>query len=332
MTFSFSHSIPALKSSDKVMVFSGSSVPTLAQSISERLGISLGKAKVGHFSDGETMVEILEHVRGRDVFIVQSTSAPCNDHVMELAIMADALRRASAHQITAVIPYFGYARQDRRIRSARVPISAKVVADILASVGITRVVTVDLHAEQIQGFFGMPVDNVYASPALLDDALIHMGTENDSVIVVSPDVGGVVRARAFAKRFQDRDLAIIDKRRPQPNESRVMNIIGDVQNKICLLIDDMIDTAGTLTQAAVALKEHGASRIVAYGTHAVFSGPAIQRIEASPIDEVVVTDTIPLRTDALNCSKIRVLSLASLLAEAIRRITEEESLSLMFSE
>lgn len=289
--------------------------------------MELGRADVGRFSDGEVNVEIHENVRGCDAFLLQSTCEPTNDNIMELMIMADAIRRASAHRITAVIPYYGYARQDRRPRSARVSISAKVVADMLGSVGIDRILTVDLHADQIQGFFDMPVDNVYGSPVLLD-AITARKYENP--IVVSPDVGGVVRARAIAKQIDDLDLAIIDKRRPKANETRVMNVIGDVAGKTCILVDDLVDTAGTLCTAAEALKDEGAIKVVAYITHAVFSGPAIERISASNIDEVVVTDTIPLCEAATNCSKIEQLSLDRLLAEAIRRVSNEESISAMF--
>ena len=289
--------------------------------------MELGRADVGRFSDGEVNVEIHENVRGCDAFLLQSTCEPTNDNIMELMIMADAIRRASAHRITAVIPYYGYARQDRRPRSARVSISAKVVADMLGSVGIDRILTVDLHADQIQGFFDMPVDNVYGSPVLVD-AITARNYENP--IVVSPDVGGVVRARAIAKQIDDLDLAIIDKRRPKANETRVMNVIGDVAGKTCILVDDLVDTAGTLCTAAEALKDEGAIKVVAYITHAVFSGPAIERISASNIDEVVVTDTIPLREAATKCSKIKQLSLDRLLAEAIRRVSNEESISAMF--
>lgn len=310
-------------------IFTGNANPVLTQAIADRLSIPLGKAHVGRFSDGEIQVEIQENVRGKDVFIVQSTCAPTNDNLMELLIIADALRRASANSITAVIPYFGYARQDRRVRSARVPITAKVVADMLAAVGISRVVTVDLHADQIQGFFYMPVDNVYASSALLAD-LESNGKE--PMIVVSPDVGGVVRARAIAKRLHDADLAIIDKRRQKTNESQVMNIIGDVSGKSCIIVDDMVDTAGTLCNAAMALKEAGAKKVVAYCTHPILSGPAVDNISHSEIDELVVTDTISLSPAAKACPKIRQISLAETLSEAIRRIHDAESLSSMFPE
>ncbi len=309
------------------MIFSGSSNRPLAERVVTELRMELGRADVGRFSDGEVRIEIHENVRGCDAFLLQSTCEPTNDNIMELMIMADAVRRASAHRITAVIPYYGYARQDRRPRSARVSISAKVVADMLGSVGIDRILTVDLHADQIQGFFDMPVDNVYGSPVLVD-AITARKYENP--IVVSPDVGGVVRARAIAKQIDDLDLAIIDKRRPKANETRVMNVIGDVAGKTCILVDDLVDTAGTLCTAAEALKDEGAIKVVAYITHAVFSGPAIERISASNIDEVVVTDTIPLCEAATNCSKIKQLSLDRLLAEAIRRVSNEESISAMF--
>jgi ribose-phosphate pyrophosphokinase len=287
----------------------------------------MGNAEVGSFSDGEVAVEINENVRGHDVFIIQSTCLPTNDNLMELVILADALRRASASRITAVIPYFGYARQDRRVRSARVPISAKVVADMIAGVGIDRVMTVDLHADQVQGFFNIPVDNVYGSPVLLAD-IVRCNYKN--LTVVSPDVGGVVRARAFAKQLDDADLAIIDKRRPQANEAQVMNIIGDVAGQTCVIVDDMVDTAGTLCKAAAALKDHGAEKVVAYCTHPVLSGNAIENISSSALDELVVTDTIPLSEPASNCDRIRQLSLDNLLAEAIRRVSNEESISAMF--
>ncbi len=311
----------------QLMVFSGSSNRALAERVVAELRIDLGRAEVSRFSDGEVNVEIHENVRGCDAFILQSTCAPTNDNVMELVIMADAIRRASAHRVTAVIPYYGYARQDRRPRSARVPISAKVVADMLGSVGIDRILTVDLHADQIQGFFDMPVDNVYGSPVLVD----HIATRGyKSPVVVSPDVGGVVRARAIAKQINDLDLAIIDKRRPQANDTRVMNVIGDVRGKTCILVDDIVDTAGTLCTAAEALKEQGAIAVVAYITHPVLSGPAVERIAASEIDEMVVTDTIPLSEAALRCVRIQQLSLDRLLAESIRRVSYEESLSAMF--
>ncbi len=310
-----------------MMIFSGSSNPALAERVVAELRIDLGRAKVSRFSDGEVNVEIHENVRGCDAFILQSTCAPTNDNLMELVIMADAIRRASAHRVTAVVPYYGYARQDRRPRSARVPISAKVVANMLGSVGVNRLLTVDLHADQIQGYFEMPVDNVYGSPVLVD----HIATRGyKDPVVVSPDVGGVVRARAIAKQLKDLDLAIIDKRRPRANESRVMNVIGDVSGRTCILVDDIVDTAGTLCTAAAALKDEGAVSVVAYITHPVLSGPAVKRIAKSAIDEMVVTDTIPLCEAAAACSKIRQLSLDRLLAEAIRRVSHEESLSAMF--
>jgi ribose-phosphate pyrophosphokinase len=287
----------------------------------------LGRAHVGRFADGEVNVELMENVRGRDVFIVQPTSPPANDHLMELLMMTDACRRASARRITAVVPYFGYARQDRRPRATRVAIAAKLVANMIASAGVDRLLTVDLHADQIQGFFDIPVDNVYASPVLLGDAWKR---KNENMIVVSPDVGGVVRARALAKRLDDAELAIIDKRRPRANESKVMNIIGEVEGKNCMLVDDMVDTAGTLCQAAQALKDEGATNVVAYITHAVLSGAAIERISKSVLDEVVVTDTIPLSDAGRECNKIRQLSVSGLLAETIRRISDEESVSSLY--
>ncbi len=310
----------------KMMVFTGNANPVLAEKVAERLDIPLGKANVTRFSDGEVSVEIQENVRGKDVFIIQSTCAPTNDNLMELMVFIDAIRRASATRITAVIPYFGYARQDRRPRSARVPISAKVVATMITTVGVDRVLTVDLHADQIQGFFDIPVDNVYGSPVLLDDIIDQ---NYDDIVVVSPDVGGVVRARAVAKQL-DSDLAIIDKRREKANESQVMNLIGDVEGRTCILVDDMCDTAGTLCKAAKALKEKGAKRVVSYVTHAVLSGPAIDNISNSVLDEMVVTDTIPLNEAAQACGKIRQLSLAPMLAEAVRRVCNEESISAMF--
>lgn len=314
----------------EMMVFAGNANPQLAQDIAAYLGLRLGKAVVGQFSDGEIMVEILENVRGKNVFIVQPTCAPTNDHLMELMVMVDALRRASAGRITAVVPYFGYARQDRRPRSARVPITAKVVANMLTGVGVDRMLTVDLHADQIQGFFDIPVDNVYASPILLGDVWRSKNNHQEDVVVVSPDVGGVVRARALAKRLDDADLAIIDKRRPRANESQVMHIIGEVEGRTCILVDDLVDTAGTLCKAAKALKEHGAAKVKAYSTHAVLSGPAVQNIENSQLDELVVTDTIPLRPEARACSRIRVLSIAEMLAETMRRINNEESVSSLY--
>jgi ribose-phosphate pyrophosphokinase len=313
---------------DNLMVFTGNANPSLAQKVARRLNVQLGKASVSRFSDGEVMVELLENVRGKDVFVLQSTCAPANDTLMELMIMVDALRRSSAARITAAMPYFGYARQDRRPRSARVAISAKVVANMLTAVGVNRVLTMDLHADQIQGFFDIPVDNVYATPILLGDVWKH---EYRNLVVVSPDVGGVVRARALAKRLES-DLAIIDKRRPRPNVATVMNIIGDVSGRTCLIMDDMVDTANTLCEAARALKEHGAERVIAYCTHAVLSGPAVSRIDASVIDELVVTDTIPLRTEAEACRKIRQVSVSELLAETMRRICEESSVSSLFVE
>jgi len=308
-------------------VFTGSANPQLAHDIARHLMVPLGRASISTFSDGETTVELLENVRGRDVFIVQPTSPPANDHLVELLLMVDACRRASAERITAVIPYFGYARQDRRPRATRVPIAAKLVANMIMSAGVDRVLTIDLHADQIQGFFDIPVDNVYASPVLLGDAWKQ---RREDLMVVSPDVGGVVRARALAKRLDDADLAIIDKRRPRANESEVMNIIGSVAGKTCVLIDDLVDTAGTLCHAAKALKEAGAKRVLAYITHAVLSGPAVERIAKSDLDELVVTDTIPLRDAAKNCSKIRQLSVAGLLAETLRRIRDEESVSSLY--
>jgi ribose-phosphate pyrophosphokinase len=310
-----------------MMVFSGNANPRLAEKVVRHLNIPLGKALVGQFSDGEVQVEILENVRGKDVFIIQPTCRPTNDNLMELSIMCDALRRASAWRITTVIPYFGYSRQDRRVRSARVPISAKVVANMLTVAGANRILTVDLHADQVQGFFDVPVDNVYASPVLLGDIWRQ---KYENLIVVSPDVGGVVRARALAKRLDDAELAIIDKRRPRANVSQVMHIIGDVAGKTCLIVDDMVDTAGTLCKAADALKEHGAMRVVAYATHPVLSGPAIENISNSSLDELVVTDTIPLTPEADACENIRQLSVAGVLAETIHRINREESVSTLF--
>lgn len=309
------------------MLFTGNANRPLAIQIAQYLQIPLGKAAVDKFSDGEIMVEIQENVRNRDVFVIQSTCTPANDTLMELVVLIDALRRASTASITAVIPYLGYSRQDRRSRSARVPISAKVVANMIASVGTDRVLTVDLHADQIQGFFDMPMDNVYASPVLLGDIWKH---RYQKLVVVSPDVGGVVRARALARRLDDAGLAIIDKRRPRANEAEVMNIIGDVNGRTCVLIDDMVDTAGTLCQAAGALKQRGALAVVAYITHAVLSGKAVERITASELDQLVVTDTIPLSEAAQRCGKIRQLSVAELLAESINRISDGESLSSMF--
>jgi ribose-phosphate pyrophosphokinase len=310
------------------MVFAGNANPKLAADVVSHLHISLGRAKVGRFSDGEVMVEILENVRGKDVFVLQSICQPTNDNLMELLVMVDALKRASAARVTAAIPYMGYARQDRRPSSARVPISAKVVANMMTSAGVDRVLTMDLHSEQIQGFFDIPVDNIYSGPILLGDVWKH-GHQN--LVVVSPDVGGVVRARALAKRLEA-DLAIIDKRRPRPNVATVMNIIGEVDGRTCVIVDDLVDTANTLCEAAAALKRHGALKVYAYCTHPVLSGPAIERIAASAIDELVVTDTIPLREDAQQCPKIRVLTVASLLAETMRRINAEDSVSSLFVE
>jgi len=311
----------------RMMVFTGTANPQLAQDIARFLHLPLGRAAVGTFSDGEISVEILDNVRGKDVFIVQPTSAPTNDNLMELLVMVDAMRRASAGRVTTVIPYFGYSRQDRRTRSARVPITAKVVANMITSVGTSRVLTVDLHADQIQGFFDIPVDNVYASPILLGDIWRQ---KHPDLMVVSPDVGGVVRARALAKRLGDADLAIIDKRRPQANVAKVMHIIGDVRDRTCVLVDDMVDTAGTLCKAAEALKDHGAKKVLAYCTHPVLSGKAVENLSNSVLDELVVTDTIPL-TDAVRaCGKVRQLSIAEMLAETMRRIHTEESVSSLF--
>jgi ribose-phosphate pyrophosphokinase len=312
----------------KMMVFTGNANPGLSAKVTRKLQIPLGNADVTKFSDGEIAVEINENVRGKDVFVLQSTCAPTNDNLMELIVMIDALRRASATRITAVVPYFGYSRQDRRVRSARVPITAKVVADMMVSVGVDRVLTVDLHAEQIQGFFGCPVDNIYGSPVLNDDIV---RCNYDNLMVVSPDIGGVVRARAVAKQLNEADLAIIDKRRPQANEAQVMNLIGDVDGRTCLLVDDMVDTAGTVCKAADALKEQGASRVIAYCTHPVLSGNALDNINSSQLDELVVTDTIPLNGAAGECSRIRQLTIANLLAEAMRRVSNEESISALFT-
>ncbi len=311
-----------------LMVFTGNANPKLGADVTRRLGISLGSATVGRFSDGEVNVELLENVRGKDVFVLQPTCSPTNDNLMELLVLVDALKRASAGRITAALPYFGYARQDRRPRSARVPITAKVVANMLQAVGVQRLLTMDLHADQIQGFFDIPVDNVYAAPVLLNDLDKQ---KYDDLLVVSPDVGGVVRARAFAKRMEC-DLAIIDKRRPKANVSEVMNIIGEVEGRTCVIMDDIVDTAGTLCKAAAALKQHGAKRVLSYCTHAVLSGAAVSRIAESDLDELVVTDTIPLREDARACSRIRQVSVASLLADTILRISNEESVSSLFME
>ena len=309
-------------------IFTGTANPELAEEVSKILKIDIAPADVGYFSDGELNVQIQENVRGHDTFIIQSTCSPTNKNVMEIMLIADALKRSSASKITAIVPYFGYARQDRRVRSARVPISAKVVADMFASVGIDRVLTIDLHSETIQGFFDMPADNVYATKFMVDD--IKDNNERDEVVVVSPDVGGVVRARALAKLLDDTDLAIIDKRRAAANQSEVMNIIGDIRGKVCIVPDDIIDTAGTLCNAANALKENGAKAVKAYITHPVLSGPAIERLENSSIDELIVTNSIPLTPDAKKCSKIRVISLANVIAECIKRLSNEESLSEMF--
>jgi len=313
---------------ERMRIFTGNANPKLAEAVCRHLNISLGRCLVGRFSDGEVMVELLENVRGRDVFILQSTCAPTNDNLMEILVMVDALKRASAARITAAIPYFGYARQDRRPRSARVAITAKVVADMLSTTGVNRVMVMDLHADQIQGFFNIPVDNIYATPVLLGD----LWKQNyPDLLVVSPDVGGVVRARAIAKRL-DSDLAIIDKRRPKANVSEVMNIIGDVTDRTCVIMDDIVDTANTLCKAAAALKEQGARKVVAYCTHAVLSGGAVARIAASEMDEIVVTDTIPLTPEAQACKRIRQLSCAQLLAETMTRISNEESVSTLFTE
>ena len=309
-------------------IFTGTANPEFATEVSKILGIKISKADVGYFSDGELKVEIEENVRGHDTFIIQSTCSPTNKNVMEIMLIADALKRSSASRITAVVPYYGYARQDRRVRSARVPISAKVVADMFASVGIDRVLTIDLHSETIQGFFDMPADNVYATKFMVDD--IKDNNDRNEVVVVSPDVGGVVRSRALAKLLDDTDLAIIDKRRAVANESEVMNIIGEVEGKVCIVPDDIIDTAGTLCNAAKALKDKGAKAVKAYITHPVLSGPAIERLNKSEIDELIVTNSIPLNKDAKKCSKIRVISIANIIAECITRLSNEESLSEMF--
>ncbi len=313
---------------DSLMVFTGNAHPKLAEDVVRHLSMRLGRATVGRFSDGEVNVEIMENVRGKDVFVLQSTCEPTNDSLMEIMLMVDALRRASAGRITAAIPYFGYARQDRRARSARVPITARVVADMLTAVGVNRVLTMDLHSDQIQGFFDIPVDNIYSTPILMGD----IWKQNyDDLMVVSPDVGGVVRARAVAKRLEC-ELAIIDKRRPKPNVAKVMNIIGDVKGRTCLIMDDMVDTANTLCEAANALKDNGAKRVIAYCTHAVLSGSAVERVNNSALDELVVTDTIPLREEARSSTRIRQLSVANLMAETIRRISDEDSVSSLFSE
>jgi len=319
--------MPAPESDSSIIVFTGNANPRLAQDVVRHLQLQMGDASVGSFSDGEVQIEINENVRGKDVFIMQPTCAPTNDNLMELLVMIDAVHRSSARRITAVVPYFGYARQDRRPRSVRVPITAKVVAQMISNVKADRVLTVDLHADQIQGFFDIPVDNVYASPILLGDVWKQ---KYPDIVVVSPDVGGVVRARALAKRLDDADLAIIDKRRPRPNEARVMNIIGEVEGRTCVLVDDLVDTAGTLCLAAMALKEQGAARVVAYCTHPVLSGSAVDNISASELDELVVTDTIPLQENAQACEKIRQLSIAAMLAETMRRISMEESVSSLY--
>jgi len=311
---------------DNMMVFTGNANPALAEKVAHHLGMPLGKAHVGRFSDGETLVEIMDNVRGRDVFIIQPTCAPSNDNLMELVVMIDAIKRSSARRITAVIPYYGYARQDRRPRTARVAITAKLVADMITVAGAHRVLTMDLHADQIQGFFNIPTDNIYGGPVLLGDI---WRIEYPDLLVVSPDVGGVVRARALAKHLEA-DLAIIDKRRPRPNEAKVMHIIGEVKGRTCVLMDDLVDTAGTLCEAAAALKSHGAKKVVAYCTHPVLSGAAVERIEKSQLDELVVTDTIPLRPEAKACKRIRLLSVAELLAETMRRVATEDSVSSLF--
>ena len=311
----------------RITILSGNATPSLAGAIARALGVRLGRAQVQRFSDGEISVEVLDNIRGRDVFIVQSTCPPVNDNLMELILLADACRRASAHRITAVVPYFGYSRQDRRSRATRAPISAKAVAEMVCAAGIDHLVTVDLHADQIQGFFSIAVDNVYASPVLLADAWKRL---EEDVVVVSPDVGGVVRARALARRLDNTDLAIIDKRRPKPNVAEAMNIIGEVRDKVCVLIDDMIDTAGTLCQAASSLLDEGATEVVAYITHPVLSGKALERITGSDLTELVVTDTIPLSEEAAACGKIRQLSVAELLAETMRRISLDESVSSLY--
>jgi ribose-phosphate pyrophosphokinase len=316
-----------MSTSDTLALFAGNAIPALAQDIARSLQVPLGRAYVGRFSDGEINVELMENVRGRDVFIVQSTCPPANDSLMELLVMVDAARRASAARITAVVPYFGYSRQDRRPRATRSAITAKLIANMVSSAGVNRLLTIDLHSDQIQGFFDIPVDNVYASPVLLGDAWKQAYR---NVIIVSPDVGGVARARAFAKRLDDADLAIIDKRRPRPNESKVMNIIGEVGGKTCILVDDMVDTAGTLCQAAQALKDEGAAKVVAYITHPVLSGGAVARISQSALDQLVVTDTIPLSAEARGAGRIRQLSVAELLAETIRRILDEQSVSSLY--
>jgi ribose-phosphate pyrophosphokinase len=313
---------------DNMMVFTGNANPALAEAVVRRLGLPLGKVVIGRFSDGEVMVELMEHVRGKDVYIIQPTCAPSNDNLMELLVMIDAVKRSAARRITAVIPYYGYARQDRRPRTARVAITARLVADMIQVAGANRVLTMDLHADQIQGFFNIPVDNIYASLVLLGDI---WRSEPSDLLVVSPDVGGVVRARAHAKHLEA-DLAIIDKRRPKPNEAKVMHIIGEVQGRTCVLIDDLVDTAGTLCEAAAALKSHGAKKVLAYCTHPVLSGKAVERISASQLDELVVTDTIPLKPEARACKQIRQVSIAEVLAESMRRLAEDDSISSLFME
>ncbi len=313
---------------DNMVVFTGNANPALAGAVVRHLGLPMGKAVVGRFSDGEVMVELMEHVRGKDVYIVQPTCAPSNDNLMELLVMTDAVKRSAARRITAVIPYYGYARQDRRPRTARVAITARLAADMIQIAGASRVLTMDLHADQIQGFFNIPVDNIYASLVLLGDI---WRAEHKDLLVVSPDVGGVVRARAHAKHL-DADLAIIDKRRPRPNEAKVMHIIGEVEGRTCVLIDDLVDTAGTLCEAAAALKDHGAKKVLAYCTHPVLSGPAVERIGKSKLDELVVTDTIPLKPEAKACKRIRQVSVAEILAESMRRLAEEDSVSSLFME
>ena len=312
---------------DQIMLFSGNSNPELSRKVARHLNLTLGQATIERFSDGEVMAEIRENVRGREVYVLQSTCAPTNDNLMELLVMVDALRRSSAAKITAVVPYFGYARQDRRPRSARVPITARLVADMIGHSGVDHALTIDLHADQIQGFFGVPVDNIYASPLLMGDI---WRSKHPNLIVVSPDVGGVVRARAIAKLLGGLDLAIIDKRRPAANVAQVMNIIGDVEGRSCVLVDDLVDTAGTLCKAAKALKDHGAARVNAYATHAVLSGPAVGNISGSELDELVVTDTIPLSAEAAGCKQIRQLSVSELLAETIRRMATGESVSSLY--
>ncbi len=311
-----------------MMVFTGNANPALAEAVVRRLGLPLGKVVIGRFSDGEIMVELMEHVRGKDVYIIQPTCAPSNDNLMELLVMMDAVKRSAARRITAVIPYYGYARQDRRPRTARVAITARLVADMIQVAGANRVLTMDLHADQIQGFFNIPVDNIYASLVLLGDI---WRSEPRDLLVVSPDVGGVVRARAHAKHLEA-DLAIIDKRRPKPNEAKVMHIIGEVEGRTCVLIDDLVDTAGTLCEAAAALKSHGARKVLAYCTHPVLSGKAVERIASSQLDELVVTDTIPLKPEARACKQIRQLSIAEVLAESMRRLAEDDSISSLFME